>query len=317
MFSNRSCFIVPVILSLAFTLVGRARAGLIYTQAGVQGSSSDGSGDGSSDHYQSYVTNFVSGGEVSSATGSAFETRSSASVGLVGTDAGIHLFSSSHTSNFPGYSPGSQALAAGQWEDVIRLAGNSLPNSILIHVSVAGNLNFSAPPTNTQYQEYVRVGIANTAVVIPPGTAPTDAANVGPGSEALIQRADPSEGGNILGTSNTNGFFYSATSGNIGWEATFLVSYDSSYGGYHFNLYASDSTRAIAFTDVTADFSHTFRLTAVTQADGSALTGPISFDSGFQLQSVPEPSSLVMLGTGAVGVGVLGGLCRGRRGRVA
>ena len=157
----------------------------------------------------------------------------------------------------------------------------------------------SRRPPLPQYLEEARVGITNTVVPIGPGQPPTNAANAGgSASEVLIIKASPDENGNIFATSNTNHLSYSATSGNIVWDASFLVSYDPTYGGYHFNLYASDYTRAITFTDVTADFSNTFQLTAVTQADGSALTGPITFDSGFQLQSVPEPSSLVCAGTG-------------------
>ena len=117
--------IVLAVFAFTAVLAGNSQAGLIFTQAGVSGDSSDGSGNPDSGHYQTYLTNFVSGGDASSASGSAFATSSSASVGLVGSDAGIHLLSSSRTSNFPvGYPPpGSEAApppASGEDVDPTR-----------------------------------------------------------------------------------------------------------------------------------------------------------------------------------------------------
>jgi hypothetical protein len=105
-------------------------------------------------------------------------------------------------------------------------------------------------------------------------------------------------------------------SGFLSWDADFLIPYDAELGGYQLNLYAAATTSSYGTASAFADFGHTFKLTAVTQADGSPLAGPVAFDSGFSLNSdvtaAPAPAGLLLALTGAGCLGGVGWLRRRR-----
>ena len=60
------------------------------------------------------------------------------------------------------------------------------------------------------------------------------------------------------------------------------------------------------------DAWNTVTLDAVTFVDGTDILGPVVFDSGFSITSVPEPSSLLMLCAGSLIYAVF----RWRKGRL-
>jgi hypothetical protein len=286
---------------------GSVKADMIFTQAGVEGLSDDGTGNPAG--YQTYPTPgqyWVQGASVSLASGTAPGSTARATVSLL-TNSGIHLYSSGVTSGFPSNTePFCQSIAGGQWQDVIRLTGTaSHPSDILIGVHVEGNISLMPSQQSIVWQETARIGIANSPATGWLLNAPSDAAgfnnlNV---SEVWVGIGS-SQYPSFFLSSNTKGLTQDASSGSISvaWGATFDLAYDPSVGGYHFNLYASDHTVAESFGNVTGDFLSTFQLTSVTLPNGDPLPGPITFDSGFTLQSVsePEPSSLISAGTGVL-----------------
>ena len=81
------------------------------------------------------------------------------------------------------------------------------------------------------------------------------------------------------------------------------VAYNAALGGYAYNLSASAATYGYG-TILWADFDNTVKFTRVTNTDGTALAGTLSFDSGFQFApaAVPEPASLALAGVAAAGL---------------
>src|SRR6185312_9638946 len=119
--------VLPAILGLALAVAGEARADFI-TQVRAENNPQALSGGDvwyqgatSSSHVWSSGSNLGESGSDGSAT-----------VSLLGGDAGIHLVASSHLGSF--------FNVAGEWVDVIRLAGPpaDAPASILIGVHVDG-----------------------------------------------------------------------------------------------------------------------------------------------------------------------------------
>ena len=124
-------------------------------------------------------------------------------------------------------------------------------------------------------------------------------------------------GGSGFGTSDVTNLRYDPVTGRLTWEYTFDLDYNSDRGGYGLNLYASVRAIASAGGFASADFGSTFRLTGVTNADGSAVAGGVTFDSGFVIAAAPDPTSATPAPPGllAVAVGGIGlGLLRRRRG---
>jgi PEP-CTERM motif len=303
-----------LLAAFAFTaaIAGDATADIIYTQSGVLGSSSLGDGDPA--HYYTYSQYWVQGGIASSAAGSAPGSSASAAVTLQG-DPGIHLAASGTTSVLSN-EPFATQYAAGEWQDTARLNGVvGLPAQILADVHVDGFISIVPSQGSIVWQEAASIGIVNYGASTFYPNSPTGAGNVGGSGGSEVGLNVGATGGgpfNQLSHDGTQNFTYNSTTGEISWDSPILLSYDPAYGGYHFNFYASVSTFAESFGDATADFGDTFRLAAMTLPDGSPLPGPITFDSGFQLQAVPEPSSLV-----TAGIGVLMALAYTWRRRVA
>ncbi|WP_165247143.1 PEP-CTERM sorting domain-containing protein [Paludisphaera soli] len=114
-------------------------------------------------------------------------------------------------------------------------------------------------------------------------------------------------GNSAFNVINARGFSYDPGGGAVSFMADFQLPYAPLLGGYSMNLLFSTFTRASFDADAIADFGSTFRLTDVTLADGSSVANAVTFDSGFRVAAVPEPSAVVMLAIG--GVAMLG---RGR-----
>ena len=101
--------------------------------------------------------------------------------------------------------------------------------------------------------------------------------------------------------------------GQFGWTQSFLIPYKAEIGGYNLNVVAFSGTEAFIKGSAGVDAYSTFTLETVAYSNGEAITGPITFDSGFVLPvtAVPEPSSLMIVTT------LLAVVALSRRGRSA
>jgi len=284
-------------------LTGSSRAGYM-TQSGVVGfwGSGDPAQTAEQANYQDFWNLGLSG---SSASGSIGRSAASASVNLhpLGAiDAGIHL-SNSASSPTLAYSN-----AAGEWVDVIRVGGGPAPTSIRIGIEVEGSVQLALDSGTAA----VAVGVKNFSGSGLVGTSESGPQSVPPDAMVAIaltrSRLDNTP---QLGVGSTGAFLLSTPSlsgttvnGAVRWDAYFNLTYDPTLGGYQVNLYAGSRALAEGGSAAQADFSHTIRLTEVTAADGSALPGAVTFDSGFSLnssvQSVPAPPGSVLAGVGVV-----------------
>lgn len=212
-----------------------------------------------------------------------------------------------------------------QWRDVVRLVSPDPPDMIKVTFDMHGNFSNSGGPS----WGYMTAGVGQI-----PGSGLLS------GDEVLPQAADfggsvamatINVGGDQPGEEPNNGyvipgrdlFYTEADSVSAYWLADFYLPYDEEAGGYVLNFLASNRNEMSLGDRDSSDshFAETFRLSSVTNADGSALGGPITFDSGYTLQAVPEPSGLVLAGVGACALGALrvgksmGGRWRRRRSR--
>lgn len=297
MVSNQSHWIVSAILGLALALTGEAKAGIDYTLAGVEGLYSI-QGDPDPHPYADY---WNQGGTEASASGSVGTSSASASISLL-INPGIRL----STRGTPDISESTSQAAVAQWRDIIRLSGVSeLPDAIRVTISVTGSYRAERRSAFSKDEVHVVVssfggfqeGLLSSTSLTPEGIAAT-ANNVPHGFSAFHYSDLP--GGSGFETVGARDFSYDTESGAMSWKADFMLPYAPLLGGYSMNLLFTNLTRAAFDEDMNADFGNTFRLTDVTLADGSPLPGTPSFDSGFRLQAVPEPSNITMLSTGVI-----------------
>lgn len=247
---------------------------------------------------------------------------------------GLHLATdSASTWDGGGNASGSSSWAVAQWGDTIRLAqGVPVQGHLAVRFSVHGTY---------AYQERggtelgFHVGVANISYTTIEGSEVSALASIFANNLGFLPRAGDAADELISGTSSlsmarSNIYFdpnlNSRTefgsdagpasglvqqefgsgefvNGVFGWQQIFYVPYSPELDAYNLNMFAFAHTSS--FLDGSAGIAalNTITLDNVTFEDGSAIIGPITFDSGYTLTPVPEPSSLALFGT--MGLGVL------------
>jgi hypothetical protein len=284
-------------LALAgLTTASSARASMVYWQAHAAG----GWTNGLPGSERSFDTGWLAG----SAGGSAGPAVARAAAG----PGGMKVDTSGATP-IPAVSAGSgsASYADAQWMDVIRIPGLPTPPATLrLNVLIDGSFAGYTVHPLTGAQVHLGINLVNLASAWQP--------NVEVQVHAYEDRWEVLETGRdprlYLRPAPYTDYAFSESVSRL---ESFEVAYSEADGGYFMSFLASAFTLISGPGNGHADFGHTVRLVGVTHADGSAITGPITFDSGFELNAVPEPSSLTLAGIGAASLALIGLRSRTRK----
>jgi hypothetical protein len=287
-------------------------AGTIYVQAGIEGDNS--APQNPTPQPNQYADYWNQGRDAASAAGSLPGSSASAVISLLpSSHPGIYFSTQGAATGEIAGSPFYDSLqsAVVQWRDIIRVSGaEPLPDSLRLTFAASGTINLVASGLGPAAYALVGFQMQHAfAELLPQGVSPGNNFNFGDtsGISASVGTLPKPGGGitpfNVQGyagpsvhvdpTTNT-----ASISGAVTWHSTFDIAFSQSDGGYPFTLTAYNQSDSLLLGSGTyADFAHTIQLTAVTLNDGSRVPGVITFDSGFQLSSIPEPPSLVVLGS--------------------
>jgi hypothetical protein len=205
-----------------------------------------------------------------------------------------------------GFVPAGTAFASASWRDILYLE-ESVPvtPTIRLKFEVEGHLSITSYKSNSNaWAEFgftLTSGIDNLLI----GNALAGGAQ----KFVKISKYSSREFTEIEGFASHNN-----SPGDFVGIMEFDIPYDPEYGGYTWNLVGM--ARTITYAALAdADFSHTLRLEGVYDQNGARLDESMfRLDSGLTFSSaVPEPSSAVLAGLGAV---ALTGFLM-RRGRAA
>lgn len=222
----------------------------------------------------------------------------SASAQVGGTEPAVmRLTASGHNIYGAGFQPQMTVAASGIWRDITFLATPGVP-AIQLTFRVEGNASFvpnPAPGPGFVFGTAEFVAIANP----------------------YIDSQD-----NFI-DAYTSGLFPVHLNPGFSGATTFslTVTYNATYGGYPWTLYAAARVPGLRYADGLADFGNTVQLTSVSLPNGTPIDpAALRFDSGLVLgqsspsTAVPEPAAILPLGvlalTGAI-------RARRRRRRVA
>lgn len=305
MLSNRSRILVAAILGVMLAIAGEAKANFITRSSAGGLTLAPAGGPPGSETW----ANSNSGPKGSAAAGKLRGSVATSSVSLIGLNSGIHLFAEA------GPIPGEEfAVASAQWIDVIRTAGvGTPPDKLRVVLELAGIMNVGrAASPGIQNTAEARVGIAQfqgDELLDFGGSIPliVNRFNTSPQTEAIVRlqgslQGPPYQSYFQLDDRITTLLDSQRYLDSVQWSKTFDLSYNPTIGGYRLNLYAAARALGSFGGAATTNFGSTIRLTNVTRTDGSALPGGVTFDSGYTIQAVPEPSSVVMLGCGTFGL---------------
>jgi hypothetical protein len=276
-------------LGLGLGLAGECRAGFM-TSAVVGGGSTYQAPDGS---YKGISISGSDQGPTSSSAGgdSGLGAIGFASVRLSSTNPGIRLFAHGRSGNGVVVS---ETHVGASWDDVIRVSTGSAspPGRLRIVLQVDGVFRLERGAANTIYEGMGQFNLSAFG---------TSVASV----STSVQGAPYPD--YFLTGGSLNNFQFDPTDGSISWETVLYVPYNGN-GGYNLSLQAMADAVGYGGGSGTAGFGNTIWLTEVTLADGSALTGPVTFDSGFMLtpnvSPVPAPGGMVLAAVG--GASLLG-----------
>ena len=334
----------PAIFTLiAAVLTYNASAGVVVSVAGfAAGADQDGNGV-----YLPYDSGRISGsqsagtGHNETAVGSGTVSIAGASANLVDPpDPGLHIGANANAGN----QGQSEAWSMAQWGDVIRLSPVSRSSDYLsVTFSIRGEYGYTSSVDYLYlHQLDIVAGMANfsdfaldatsiRAYHLQSGSASLPVNNGLASASAVLalRRGSQFEIGDlnqVISLPEGAVDFYALEPippppgstvskefivGEFGWTQTFLVPYKAEIGGYNLNVIAFSGAEAYLRGSAGIDAYNTFTLETVAYSNGEAITGPITFDSGFVLpiNAVPEPSSLIIVTT------MLGMVLLSRRGR--
>lgn len=288
--------------AVALGLLSATAQGGFMTRTGVQGST-DTLGNPLSDFWND-------GGVTSSSGGANLGANAFSSVNLI-ADPGIKLTANTKSGGSYGYA--NNAIAAGNWLDVIRVSGGTAPTTLRVTLAVSGKVELIRG--TGVYSSQARVGVAMVNVYSPFGndSGVPNAGGTGWQASEVQMAAQAAPYGDYFRSQNTENLSYDEFTGKISWDAVFDLTYNATLGGYLMNAYATASSTSSSGAISNVDFGHTIRLTQVTNTDGSDVDGDLTFDSGFRLdhlEEVPAPPAVVLAAIGTFG---LFGVSRFRR----
>jgi hypothetical protein len=208
----------------------------------------------------------------------------------------IRLNASSSNDNAGYYVPYATAIAGATWQDITYLNSVALPlpSSVRLHFFAGATFEVNEYPVQRSLydQSFLRLALRRQSI----NDVPADPALFAYGADVIaevvaewvnyqnrisIDTRNPWWGGSSFTWMGGPVFAFSG-------EFDFDVPYNASFGGYPWAISAAiESMTANGYGIL--DFGNSLRLEAITNTDGSPLTGyDISFDSGMQ---VPEPST--------------------------
>lgn len=243
-------------------------------------------------------------GSFSNVIGQFWSVGAAASIGSYG-EVLMHASSSTYVKGAMGFDPSSIAEGQTAWRDIVFVNG-SAPDAIRLNFvgngyfessvdscsisGVNGNLNLQTINAVLSDQELIdRIGQYSSNV------------NLGVHS-FLHNNLDYSEKWHFkttLDLSNDLGSIQqdSETIARFNYTLSYSVvlPFSSEIGGYAFTTLFDVASESYGTASGASNFGHTLGLVSVTQLDGSDL-GAFRFDSGLQLNSVPEPASILIFG---------------------
>lgn len=312
---NNSRCVAFVVLGCILTFDLQAGAGWIgdHTEVVVKGAGSNGVGGPGKASYQKSQTGGAAA-EVEGAgtgTGNALQVVSSSATTSPFGPALMRLEANAFD-NGAGSFISASASATGQWRDIVFYGGDQAPSSLRLVFRAEGT--FEASLVSDFYKYYSR----NKLSIAASSDIDRFPVNNGLLKQARVSYAIGKLDGEYTwrGGWTSEGFeslSYNPEDGRFSGIFIYDAPYDGELGGYkwYVTMTASSSTYGGSGS---ALLGNTIALQAVTLIDGTAIDpAELSFDSGLKLSTVPEPSSIVMLGAGALGLlGCRG--CRRRRG---
>ena len=343
MFSSR---VALAILALGSVFSCDASAGVVVSIS-AQGNSGLGDDPGIYNYDSGQITDSQSAStsRMERAGGTVSAAQVSANLVPGQLDPGLRLRTYARAENNH-FGPGprgdalAETFAAAQWGDTIRISNaNPSPDHLAVTFSIRGEYGYTRAPRISEVSMGMEVvdlsrlllaGFSATAVNamndgLAFNTFPRSVMNIRRGSWIGDGDQDSSDFYSLKGAIATAFFaiepftippgssvFNEEVTGAFGWQQTLFAPYMAEIGGYNLNMAVISYSSAYQNGSAGIDAWNTITLDSVKFVDGTEISGPVVFDSGFSIAAVPEPSSLLLLCSGSLTYAIF----RRRKGRL-